>query len=202
MSSNRDSPSGVVALADTVSELLYGVAGWLLVLLGLAIGVTSLRLLLEAGLTTGGVLGATVLFVLAFLAVAFGVFVNPRLRRRLDRRHDPSQFGRVRSVDQRVVRPEERCHERCVACGSSVDAGAVRRYREEFALAGVPIYTSSVGYNHYCLECATAEFLGSDAEAESADEPSGRPSLDAQPTDSSVRDTDTGERVRERDRSG
>ncbi|AXR76940.1 hypothetical protein [Natrarchaeobaculum sulfurireducens] len=202
MTSNRDPPSGAVALADSVSELLYGVAGWLLVLLGLALGVTSLRVLLEVGLTAGGVLGATVLFVLAFLTVAFGVFVNPRFRRRLDRRHAPSQFGRVRSVDQRVVRPEEECHERCVACRSRVDAGAVRRYREEFALAGVPIYTSSVGYNHYCLECATAEFLGSDLEAEPADDPSGRPSSDTQPTDSPARETNADERIRERDRSG
>ena len=179
MSSNRDSPSGVVALADSVSEILYGVAGWLLVLLGLAIGITSLRVLLEAGLTTGGVLGATVLFVLAFLAVAFGVFVNPRFRRRLDRRHASSTFGRVRSVDQRIVRPEEECHERCVACTSPVDAGAVRRYREEFAFAGVPIHTSSVGYNHYCLECATSEFLGPGADdlepvADSRDRSDGR----------------------------
>ncbi|ELY48359.1 hypothetical protein [Natronorubrum sulfidifaciens] len=155
-----DSTSGVVALADSVSDLLYGIAGWSLVVLGLMLAVTGGRVLLEFGLTTSAAVGATILFGLAFVTTAFGLFVNPRFRRRLERRHAPSKFGWVRSVDQRVIRPDERCSERCVACGSRIEQGMVRRYREEYAVAGVPVYTRSVGYNHYCLECATAELRG------------------------------------------
>ncbi|SIR62640.1 hypothetical protein SAMN05421752_101341 [Natronorubrum thiooxidans] len=59
-----------------------------------------------------------------------------------------------------MIRPDEQCSERCVACGTRVEQGMVRRYREEYAVAGIPIYTRSVGYNHYCLECATTELRG------------------------------------------
>ncbi|MCU4973097.1 hypothetical protein OB955_10120 [Halobacteria archaeon AArc-m2/3/4] len=158
-SHSDDSP--VVALADTVSEILYGIAGWLLVGLGLAISVLGPPSAAAGhGIGFSALLFSTVAFVLGLVFVAFGVFVNPSLRRRLNRRHKISRFGTVRTVDQRVVRPDERCLERCVSCDSRVERGMVRRYREEYALAGVPVYTASVDYNHYCLECATDELSG------------------------------------------
>ncbi|WP_440771823.1 hypothetical protein [Natronorubrum sp. DTA28] len=152
--------SNAVELADRVSALLYGIAGWLLVGFGLLFGVVGAGNIVASatqGVTAGYVLLAALWLVASFVLVAFGIFVNPRMRRRLDRRHAPSAFGRVRSVDRRVVRPDEDCDERCVACDSRVERGLVRRYREEYALAGLPVYTRSTDYNYYCLECATAE---------------------------------------------
>ncbi len=35
--------------------------------------------------------------------------------------------------------------------------GVVRRYREEYLAAGVPVATSSTGRNSYCVACAMAE---------------------------------------------
>lgn len=155
-----DSPSPAVALADTISEILYGIAGWLSIGFGLLAAVAVVPQLLQRELTTHVMVGTTFWLLSAFVLVALGVFVNPRFRRRLNRRHAPSEFGRVRSVDRRVVRPEENCIERCVSCRSRVEKGLVRRYREEYAVAGVPVYTISEGYNHYCLECATRDVLG------------------------------------------
>ncbi|OIB55845.1 hypothetical protein [Natrialba sp. SSL1] len=152
-----DSNSAVVVLADTVSELLYGIVGWLLVGFGLFAAITVSLNAVGEGLAGMEALLAALMLAVSFVFVALGIFVNPRFRRRLDRRHSPSMFGRVQSVDQRVIRPEENCTERCVACQSPIENGMVRRYRTEFALAGVPIYTASVGHNHYCLSCASEE---------------------------------------------
>lgn len=52
------------------------------------------------------------------------------------------------------------------------------RYREEYAVAGVPLYTASAGYNHYCLECASEELLGPD-EHERTDRP--EPAVEREP---------------------
>ncbi|EMA42912.1 hypothetical protein [Halobiforma nitratireducens] len=162
MPSDSDSPPGIVALADTVSDLLYGIAGWSLVLLAVMIAFAGVQVLVSLETATTAVIGATILFCIAFVTAAFGIFVNPRFRQRLDRRHGVTTFGRVHSVDQRVVRPEEDCRNQCVSCQSPVNRGLVRRYREEYAFAGIPVYTSSVGYNHYCLECASSEVVGTD----------------------------------------
>ncbi|ADD04709.1 uncharacterized protein Nmag_1125 [Natrialba magadii ATCC 43099] len=158
-----DSNSAVVALADTVSELLYGIVGWLLIGLGLFAAVTVSLNAIGDGLAGMEALLTALMLAVSFVFVALGIFVNPRLRRRLSRRHSLSTFGRVQSVDQRVIRPEEDCTERCVACQSPIEKGMVRRYRTEFALAGVPVYTDSVGHNHYCLACAAAELQLPDA---------------------------------------
>ncbi|AFZ73225.1 hypothetical protein [Natronobacterium gregoryi] len=160
MPSDSKSTSGVVALADSVSNLLYGIAGWSLVVLALMIAGAGARILLEFETTAMTAVGAAILFVLAFVTAAFGVFANPRFRTRLERRHGLSTFGRVRSVDRRTIQPDEECHEQCVSCQGPVEKGLVRRYREEYALAGIPVYTSSVGYNHYCLGCASSEVFG------------------------------------------
>ena len=149
---------GVVAVADTLSDLMYAVAGWVLVGLGLLAGISGV-----STLVTGEGFGAVVLGF-AFVFLVFGVMLNPGMRRRIDRRHGVTDFGRVRSVDRRVLGPDEECLERCVACDDRVDRGLVRRFREEYAVAGIPVYTASVGYNHYCLECASEEVLGIDAD--------------------------------------
>ncbi|MDG5818757.1 hypothetical protein [Natronococcus sp. A-GB7] len=164
-----DGPVGVVELADRISELLYGIAGWLTVGVGLlltgaafAFGYSVAAGAARVDAAVGAGLLALFVLLAGLVTVALGLFLNPRFRRRLDRRHELTQFGRVRSVDRRVVRPEEDCLERCVDCGDRVEKGLVRRYREEYALAGLPVYTRSEGYNHYCLECATAELRGED----------------------------------------
>ncbi|ELY98691.1 hypothetical protein C482_11455 [Natrialba chahannaoensis JCM 10990] len=168
-----DSNSAVVALADAVSELLYGIVGWLLVGFGLFAALTVSLNAVGEGLAGMAALLAALMLAVSFVFIALGIFVNPRFRRRLDRRHSPSTVGRVQSVDQRVIRPEEDCTERCVACQSAIEKGMVRRYRTEFALAGVPVYTDSVGHNHYCLSCATDELqlpaAGDEREFESGD---------------------------------
>lgn len=164
-----DEPSSVVALADSVSDLLNGIAGWILVALGVA-GLLSAGgsvVQLVGGASPGpnpAVVALLTLFSLLF--VTLGVFVNPRFRRRLDRRHAPSRFGRVRSVDDRVVHADEDCRERCVVCEDRVDRGLDRRYRSEFVVAGVPVYTASEDHNYYCLACATADRSGVDREGD------------------------------------
>ncbi len=140
--------------------MLYAVCGWLLIAVGLLATVTGIANLADAGLVASSLLPSLFVFGFAFLLIVFGVFVNPRFRRRLERRHGLAQFGRVRSVDQRTVKPAENCREQCVSCQRRLEKGLVRRYREEFAIAGVPLYTHSEGYNHYCLECASSELLG------------------------------------------
>lgn len=46
----------------------------------------------------------------------------------------------------------------------------MRRYREQYAVAGVPIYTVSEGYNHYCVECASEGLLGPREQARRSDQ--------------------------------
>lgn len=41
----------------------------------------------------------------------------------------------------------------------------VRRYRDEYAIAGIPLYTNSNEYNQYCLDCATDEIAACDSES-------------------------------------
>ncbi|ADJ13560.1 hypothetical protein [Halalkalicoccus jeotgali] len=147
---------GIVALADAVSELFYAIAGWLLVGLG-ALALVAAVSGLVAGGGVGSAMGVALLVVFGLVFVVSGVLVNPRLRRRLDRRHSITRFGRVRSTDRRVVRPGETRGESCVECGADVEGGMATRYREEYALAGIPISTRTEGVNHYCLACAFDE---------------------------------------------
>lgn len=154
-------PTGVVGLADAVSELLYGIAGWALVGYGLLIAlVGAVAPFASNGIGMESTALAAVMFGLGLTCIFGGLFVNPRFRRRLDRRHGVGDFGHVRSVDQRAIRPDERCLERCVVCDSRVDRGMVRRFRDEYTCFGVPVYTRSVDRNHYCLECALEELQG------------------------------------------
>jgi hypothetical protein len=146
------SPSSSVELADAVSNLLYALAGWLLVGLG-GLGVVVPVLAFARGAASNPVVPA-IIVLLSLCMVAFGVFVNPGFRRRLDRRHSTRTFGRQRTVEHRTFRAEEDRTERCVACDTRTDRGELRRYRTEFCLAGLPFYTTTEGENAYCLDCA------------------------------------------------
>ncbi len=80
-----------------------------------------------------------------------GVYTFPPTRRRIEKRHPVTRFGTVRSTDETVVRGSNKA---CVACGQSIETGIKRTYREEKAIAGIPIMTVQDGENHYCESCA------------------------------------------------
>lgn len=150
-----------VDIADTISKLMYGIAGWLL------IGLGVLALLSGAGgvIQTAGTAEMVVPLLLlgfAFVFVSLGVFVNPRFRHRLNRRCGVSRFGRHKTVDSRVLSATENRRESCVSCDSALTEGLVRRYRDEFVLAGTPVWTRSENRNFYCPDCAVEQTLTHD----------------------------------------
>jgi hypothetical protein len=148
-----------VAFADTISELMKGVAGWLLVGLGVAAFLAGTGgVVRQAG--TAGMFVPLLVIVFAVLFVISGVFVNPRFRRRLDRWHGLSQFGRIRTVENRTRSAAQERRESCVVCGSSSNEGLVRRYKQEYVAAGVPLWTASRNHNFYCPDCALTELSG------------------------------------------
>ncbi|WP_434522162.1 zinc ribbon domain-containing protein [Halorubrum sp. AS12] len=109
----------------------------------------------------------------ALIGLAFaglGLGVAPPVRRRLDRRHGITKFGRQKTVDHRVVRPPESVDETCVVCGEEFERGLVRRRRDETVVAGVPVRTHSMRHNHYCADCARSEVFGDRVGAPSLDE--------------------------------
>ena len=137
------------------------IAGYILIALLLVIGgwITFL------GGTSGSVPAA--LIGLAFAGLGLGV--APPVRRRLDRRHGVTAFGRKKTVDHRVVRPPESVDEPCVVCGEAFERGLVRRRRDETVFAGVPVRTHSIRHNHYCADCARSELFGDRIDASSLD---------------------------------
>ncbi|WP_440990524.1 hypothetical protein [Haloarchaeobius baliensis] len=158
---SNDRPNSAV-LADLIYDVIYGFFGTGLAMLGLVFIYAAFDNLVRHPSVAASLL---TLFaaVVSFVLVGTGILVNPWTKRRLDRLRSPTTVGRARSVDERVVRPEERCTERCTACGGRVEAGLVRRRREEYVLFGVPLFTSSERFTHYCLDCATTELSGDDA---------------------------------------
>lgn len=100
---------------------------------------------------------------LAFLAV--GLYVAPVIHRRIERRHTLGSVGRKRTVDHRLIGFTERCSEPCVVCGERFDEGLVRRRRDETVVAGIPIRTHSMRFNHYCADCASVELFGTGSRA-------------------------------------
>jgi len=135
---------------------MYGIAGWLLLGLGVAAVLSGLGGLVQTAGTADLVVPLSVLLV-GLLFAAAGVLVNPRFRRRIDRRHGVSRFGQVRTVDSRALSAAENRTETCVGCGRSTAEGLVRRYRREFVVAGVPVRTTAESHNVYCPTCATEE---------------------------------------------
>ncbi|WP_435348252.1 hypothetical protein [Haloarchaeobius sp. HRN-SO-5] len=152
----RDDPSNAALLESLVYDVLYGILGTVAIGFGLLLFWAAGSSLLRDPSVSSAVL-TLVAGTLSFVFVGTGILVNPWTRRRLNRLHPVTRVGRVRSVDDRVLHPEERCTERCTACDSRVDAGLVRRFREEFVLFGVPLVTRSEEFNHYCRDCATDE---------------------------------------------
>ena len=111
--------------------------------------------------------------ILGAIGLAFllgGLAVLPPVRRRLARRHGPTKFGRLKTVDHRVVYPQEGYDEPCVVCGDRGRSGLLRRRRDETVIAGVPLVTHERDHNFYCERCATAELNGSGGDIESVDE--------------------------------
>jgi hypothetical protein len=157
-----DAPSTLVTAADTLSELLYAVGS----ALALFVGVVGTAAGVVAGLSGETVPGALFLLVgVTFLLL--GAASSRRGRRRLARRRSPTAFGRRPTVESRTVRPEESFDGRCTRCDTAVDSGAVRQYREETVLAGVPLVTHEAGTNAYCLACALDEFGVADGSTDS-----------------------------------
>jgi hypothetical protein len=150
-----DESSTTVRLADTVSELLYSVSSLLLLLLGLVTGVASVAFFVSG--SEPALLAGTLTLLASLLFLASAVVCTAWFRERFGRRGPVTQFGHVRSVDERVVRPAEQCSEPCVVCSGAVERGLVRRSREEFTVAGVPLHTRAATLNHYCLACARQE---------------------------------------------
>jgi hypothetical protein len=159
-----EASSTLVTAADTLSELLYTAGS----LLALFVAVVATAGGLAAGFSGDTVPGGIFLLVgITFLLL--GATTTRRGRRRLARRQEPTAFGRQPTVESRTVRPEESFDDRCVRCGASVESGAVRRYREETLVAGVPVYTHETGENAYCLDCALDEFGVGDDPADTDD---------------------------------
>jgi hypothetical protein len=148
-----------VEIADMVSDLMYGIAGWLLIALGAAAFLSGTGGVIQHAGTRETIV-PLLLLGFAFLFIISGIFVNPRFRRRLDRRHNLSRFGQAKTVDSRVLSQSENHHESCVSCGSGLSKGLVRRYRQEYVVAGIPVWTVSENRNYYCLSCATEELSG------------------------------------------
>ncbi len=118
------------------SSLSRHVAGLLLFVGGLLLAVGS-------GLAVGpSVLGAAALLV--------SLVVWPPTRRRIDERHPPTAFGPTTSLEERYVTDTDRP---CTVCRHRVDRGVVRDYRQEYAVAGLPLYTIETGENYYCESC-------------------------------------------------
>ncbi|MDB2241610.1 double zinc ribbon domain-containing protein [Halorubrum ezzemoulense] len=162
------------ASAYVLTALLLLIGGWIAFLS------------VESGSPPAALIG------LAFAGLGLGV--APPVRRRLDRRHGITRFGRQRTVDHRIVRPPESVDDPCVVCGQEFDRGLVRRRRDETLVAGVPVRTHSVRHNHYCVDCARSEVFGDRVDSpslggladervavddEAADGGAGRPADDA-----------------------
>ncbi|WP_066416905.1 zinc ribbon domain-containing protein [Halorubrum aethiopicum] len=123
--------------------------------------LSGLLLLIGGWIAAVAAIGGSSGFALIGIGFALlGAGTAPPVRRRLKRRHGLAAFGRLRTVDHRVLRPTERVEEPCVVCGEAFDRGLVRRRRDETVVAGVPLLTHDERYNHYCAGCAREELFG------------------------------------------
>jgi len=147
-------PPTELSAPGTHEDPLVTISGYLLAGVLVAVGVAVAVVAAEQGSPPGALFGA------AFAAV--GVAMSPPAERRFARRHRVTRFGRLRSVDRRITPSTERTEAPCVACGGEFERGVVRRRRDETVVAGVPIRTHSVRYNHYCADCARAELFDGD----------------------------------------
>ncbi len=128
--------------------------------------LSGLLLLIGGWIAAVAAVGGSQGFALIGVGFALlGAGTAPPVRRRLGRRHGLTEFGRLRTVDHRVLRSTERVEEPCVVCGEAFDRGLVRRRRDETVVAGVPLVTHDERCNHYCVRCAREELFGLDEDA-------------------------------------
>ena len=124
-------------------------------------GITALvGLFFLLATASGGGFGAPLFAALGLVFAIGGLGILPPVKRRLARRHGLTKFGRLKTVDHRVVYPREGHDEPCIVCGTRGRSGLLRRRRDETVLAGVPIRTHEEDHNFYCERCATAELDG------------------------------------------
>ncbi|WP_144798864.1 zinc ribbon domain-containing protein [Halorubrum depositum] len=161
------------------------------------LGTVSAYLLSGLLLAVGGWIGffafevASLPVALVGLAFALlGAGAAPPAQERLQRRHRVTAFGRLKTVDHRVVRPPESVDDPCVVCGEPFERGVVSRRRDETVVAGVPVRTHAVRHNHYCADCAREELFGGSA-GEGPDLDAVGPGLDAPDTGSGDREHPT-----------
>lgn len=162
---DEELPASDLDAPGSHEDPLVTASGYLLsgLLLTIGLGIAAV------GVGQGAILGS--LFGLGFAAV--GLALVPPVERRLGRRHAPPTFGRVRTVDHRITRSTERTDAPCVVCGDEFERGVVRRRRDETAVAGLPVWTHSMRYNHYCADCARAELFGGNSDAVATDASAG-----------------------------
>jgi len=146
-----------IDIADTIVDLMNGIAGWILIALGIVALLSGVGGILQQA-TPAEMIAPLVVLGFGLLLTVAGLFVNPRFRRRIDRRHKLSRFGQVETVENATVSETEYGDALCVSCGSGQNDGLVRRYRQEYVVAGVPLWTVSENYNFYCPSCALEEF--------------------------------------------
>jgi len=114
-----------------------------------AVGVTLV--LIAAGIVAlGGITPGSVL-VASLVLLAAGICF-PSIRRNVRPTHSITTFGPTKSTEEH---PVENPGRPCTVCGSAVDGGTERTYREEIVAAGVGLYTTEEGRNYYCESCST-----------------------------------------------
>lgn len=168
-------------LAVLTSRAFREAGGWMLLVFGLLAGTAALS---PAATSAPPVVIIRLVFSVLFVLV--GAIIAPSVHKRIKHRHSLASFGRDPVVERRVVHPEERCHERCVVCDSTIEAGLVRHYREDITFAGVPLLFGSDGYNHYCLECARAEMGHGIPRSDTDEQPETRDERTREPETESV----------------
>lgn len=92
--------------------------------------------------------------VMGLLFLSGAAWSFPPTKRRLKNRHPVTRFGSVRSTDEKTITDADRP---CVICGSPIETGIKRSYREEYAVAGIPLFTTETGENNYCQECNSGD---------------------------------------------
>ena len=94
------------------------------------------------------------LLVTAFGLIALG---GAYTLRRVDPVYGLGDFGATERVD---VRTFDGDLETCSRCETSTRRGLYRRYRRQWVVAGVPLYTMAWGRNAYCPDCVDPDTLG------------------------------------------
>ena len=93
------------------------------------------------------------LLVTAFGLIALG---GAYTLRRVDPVYELGDFGPTDRVDVRTFDDDR---ETCTRCETSTRRGLYRRYRRQWVVAGVPIYTMAWGRNAYCPDCIDPDTL-------------------------------------------